>query len=884
MQIDRNSKADAWLAHSQREQSGRLTIFLGAAPGVGKTYAMLSRAHELMQQGHQVVVGVVETHGRSETERLIHGLNVIPKKQVSYQDCSLEEMDLDYLLQLKPDIVLVDELAHRNIPNSRHEFRWQDVNELLDAGINVYSTLNIQHLESLNDVVYQITGIRVRETVPDALLKRLKDIRLVDLPVPELLERMHQGKIYLPDVAPQALQGFFKPAHLTALRDLAIQTVAGQVELDYREKFIAQGQIVPIQNHVLLAIDGSEYSEDLVRRAHRIAERRNASWSVISIQKSQAESLQTLAVTKAFHLARKLGAETHLLYSNHIATAILQAAYDHGASNILLGKSPQKSLWQRLFSDHIADQLLEQQHPFEITFVQPLKEKNVATTRQTSAATSSLFGQTESDNVKEIRESVLIVLAGFVAAMISDHFIGYTDLALIFIVTVLLVAMRTRMLITSISVFCCFLLYNYFFIEPRYTFSISAERGVITIMTFMITALLVGRLANRLRVQVLNLRAANSLSLQLQELERKLSSCVDIPQVLNIAKQHLEHVLNAQIWLKIGTVETERLSSLNEKDLIAAEWTLKNGKSCGRFTQTLSQSEWWLNPCLVGDERGVIAIRFYQNITTISYEQQRLVELMIEDIAQTAARIQLSQQLENSRVVAETEKLRSALLSSVSHDLRSPLAAMIGSADSLKYYGEQMSEQDRLSLLDTIHIEGERLDRYIQNLLDMTRLGHQGLTLARAWISVEELIGSATQRLKRYQPHIHIEMELPSDLPDLYVHPALIEQALFNVLENAAKFSPEEVPISVTIQQFDDVLQIDIADQGVGIPEAEREQIFDMFYTMQRGDRGKTGTGLGLAIVKAIIGAHMGSIEALAGSYGQGTLIRIRLPIQQEQP
>ncbi|KYQ80479.1 histidine kinase [Acinetobacter sp. NRRL B-65365] len=882
MQIDRNNKADAWLAHSQREQSGRLTIFLGAAPGVGKTYAMLTRAHELMQQGQQVVVGLVETHGRSDTERLIQGLNVIPRKTVEYQGRMLEEMDLDQILKLKPEIVLVDELAHRNVPNSRHEYRWQDVNELLDAGIDVYSTLNIQHLESLNDVVYQITGIRVSETVPDALLKRLKDIRLVDLPVPELLERMKHGKIYLADVAPHALQGFFKPAHLTALRDLAIQTVAGQVEIDYREKFVTQGQIIPIQNHVMLAIDGSAFSEDLVRRAHRIAERRNATWSVISIQKSQTSNTQSFAVTKAFNLARKLGADTYLLYSNHIAATILQAAYDYGASNILLGKSPQKSLWQRLFSDHIADQLLEKQHPFEITFVQPLKAKDHAIRPQEQSEHSFWPKQALNFHPREMIESILIVLLGLIAATVSDHFIGYSELALIFVVTVLVVAMRARMFITIISVLICFLLYNYLFIEPRFTLRISAERGVITMVIFIISALLVGRLANQLRAQVLSLRAANSISVQLQELERKLSSCVDLEQVLNVAKQHLESSLNALVWLRIGTQESGADALFNEKDQIAANWTQKNAKPCGRFTNTLTQSEWWFNPLNLVGGFGVIAIRFQQNAENISFEQQRLAELMIDDIAQTASRVQLALQLENSRVVAETEKLRSALLSSVSHDLRSPLAAMIGSADTLKYYGEQMPEQDRHELLDTIHVEGERLDRYIQNLLDMTRLGHQGLSLSRDWIGVEELIGSATQRLKRYQPHVNIDVSLTEDLPQLYVHPALIEQAIFNVLENAAKFSPDDVPIEVTIKKEDNFLQIDIVDQGVGIPEDEREQIFDMFYTMQRGDRGKTGTGLGLAIVKAIIGAHMGSIEALAGTHVQGTLIRIRLPLHQD--
>ena len=881
MQIDRNNKADAWLAHSQREQSGRLTIFLGAAPGVGKTFAMLSRAHELMRQRH-VLVGVVETHGRADTEALIQGLNVVPKKTVEYQDRFLDEMDLDQILKLKPEIVLVDELAHRNVPNSRHEYRWQDVNELLDAGIDVYSTLNIQHLESLNDVVYQITGIRVTETVPDALLKRLKDIRLVDLPVPELLERMNHGKIYLADVAPHALQGFFKPANLTALRDLAIQTVAGQVDIDYREKFVAQGQIIPIQNHVMLAIDGTEFSEDLVRRAHRIAERRNATWSVISIQKSKIENRQTFAVTKAFNLARKLGADTYLLYSNQIAATILQAAYDYGASNILLGKSAKKSLWQRLSSDHIADQLLEKQHPFEITFVQPLKAKNNESKTRIDNSTSDWLTQGFGFNPREITESILIVLLGFLVALVSDHFIGYSELALIFVVTVLIVAMRTRMLITIMSVLICFLLYNYFFIEPRFTFRISAERGVMTIIMFIVSALLVGRLANQLRAQVLSLRAANSMSLQLQELERKLSTCVDIEQVLNIAKQHLESSLNASVWLRVSGQSVGDTLILNEKDQIAADWTQKNAKPCGRFTNTLTNSEWWFNPVNLVADFGVVAIRFNRNLQSIHFEQQRLAELMIDDIAQTLSRVQLSLQLENSRVVAETEKLRSALLSSVSHDLRSPLAAMIGSADTLKYYGEQMPETDRHELLDTIHIEGERLDRYIQNLLDMTRLGHQGLTLSRAWIGVDELIGSASERLKRYQPHVSIKISFAEELPALYVHPALIEQAVFNVLENAAKFSPENVPIEVNIQQIESYLQIEIEDQGVGIPEDECEQIFDMFYTMQRGDRGKTGTGLGLSIVKAIIGAHMGSIEAFSGKHGQGTLIRIRLPLHQD--
>ncbi|MDM1020396.1 sensor histidine kinase KdpD [Acinetobacter sp. VNK23] len=874
MTIDRNSKADAWLAHSQREQSGRLTLFLGAAPGVGKTYAMLSRAHELVRQGHHVVVGIVETHGRIETEQLVEGLQVLPRKRIQYQNRSLEEMDLDQILSLKPEIVLVDELAHRNVPNSRHEYRWQDVNEILDAGIDVYSTLNIQHLESLNDVVYQITGVRVSETVPDLIFKRLKDVRLVDLPVPELLERMKQGKIYMPEQTVHALDGFFKPVNLIALRDLAIQTVAGQVDLNYREKFTTQGQVIPVQNHLMLVIDGSEFSEDLVRRANRIAERRNALWSVISVQKSRQKQQRILMVNKAFQLARKLGAETYLFYNDHVAESIIQAAYDYGASNILICYQPKKTRWKNLFNQSITNKLLAEPHPFEITLVQPSSLKNKG-----MASPSHQNKREFNSQIRQWLESSIIVCLGLTIATVSDKFIGYNDLALIFIITVMLVAIRTEMLMTFVSVLVCFALYNYFFISPRFSFEINAKNGVITIVIFLVSALLVGRLASLLKAQVVSLKSANSVSIQLLELERKLSPCVDLSQVVHVAKQHLETVLNAQVWLKIGEKYTTLNVALNEKEQIAADWTQKNLQPCGRFTNTLTQSDWWFNPLILEKQHGVIGIKFPASQNMISFEQQRLIELMIEDIAQTASRIQLATELEDARVVGETEKLRSALLSSVSHDLRSPLAAIIGSADSLKYYAEHMSKHDQNELLDTIHIEGERLDRYIQNLLDMTRLGHQGLTLARDWIEVDTLIQSATERLIRYQPHIKIQKNIAPNLPQLYVHPALVEQAIFNVLENAAKFSPDNTPMQITAVQDGNFIQIDIIDEGIGIPEQEREQIFNMFYTMQRGDRGKTGTGLGLSIVKAIIGAHMGEIQALAAFQNYGTLIRIRLPL-----
>lgn len=875
MDIDRNVRADAWLSHSQRDEQGRLTLFLGAAPGVGKTYTMLSRAHELMAQQIHIAVGIVETHGRVETEALVAGLNVIPRKRISYNDYFLEEMDLDEILRVKPRIVLVDELAHTNVKTSRHEHRWQDVNELLDAGIDVYSTLNIQHLESLNDVIYKITGIRVTETVPDGFFQRLKDIRLVDLPISELLERLKQGKVYIPEQAQYALNGFFKANHLTALRDLALQFVAENVDIHYRENGQILGKTVPIQSHLMLIMYDGHASEDLVRRAHRLVQHSNTLWSVVYIGRTKVKGAQSLLVTKVLSLARQLGAQTHYIYSDDVPSSILNTAYHHGISQILLEYPVLWSLASWKYR-RIVQQILLKSHPFEVTLVQ-----NKHSTKNTQQSIKKMIS-TSKITLKESIESVIIIALGVLCASILDHYVGYNDLAIIFILTVMMIAVRTQMLMTILSVFLCFILYNYLFIEPRYTLQVSAHEGVITIFLFLGCALIVARLASQLKEKISSLKTANSIAMQLQDLERKLSNCLSLNDVMSIAKDHLERNLHVDIWIRFGDF-SQTIDVLSEKEIIAADWTQRNLQPCGRFTKTLNQSDWWFIPLPLQKESGVIGIRYHSLKKKLSFEEHRLIDLMIEDIIQTASRIQLSLQLEDARVTNETEKLRSALLSSVSHDLRSPLAAMIGAADTLRYFGKDISESEYMELLDMIHSEGGRLDRYIKNLLDMTRLGHEGLTLARTEVSIEDVIDSAVKRLISYQDDLKIKCYIPASLPPMSIHPALIEQAIFNVLENAAKFSPVNVPIVVkAINLQDRILQIDIIDEGPGIPEVERDEIFSMFYTMQRGDRNPTGTGLGLTIVKGIIGAHMGKIEALSAFETYGTLVRIQLPFHLE--
>ncbi|QIM50879.1 sensor histidine kinase [Hydrogenophaga crocea] len=874
MGAEHTEQADALLGELQRQTAGRLTVFLGAAPGVGKTYAMLARARELHRQGVDVVIGIVETHGRSETQGLVEGLPLLPRRQLAYQGRALEEMDLDGLLARKPAIALVDELAHRNAPGSRHERRWQDVEELLDAGIDVYTTVNIQHLESLNDVVHQVTGVRVSETVPDAVFERLRDIRLVDLPARELIERLNQGKVYLPDQAAQALQAFFSPSNLTALRELAMQTVAQHVDADLRETRVARGlEGLALQRHVLIAIDGRGHSEYLVRAGARMAERRGAPWSVVTVETGRQADAALLEIDKAFALARNLGGETEVLHNTDVTQAILDAAAVRSARSIVIGRTRERPI-ARIFNRTLTQQLLQRGARYELTIVgTPLARQRAQ--RLPGRSGEGLWR----------REAWLIAGASVIAtgaAALAEALLDLQDLSLIFLVAVTLVASRTRMTSAVITAVLCFLAYNFFFIEPRLTLLISAQRGVATVLLFLAAALIAGRLASRLRMQVVALRASNAHATAMQSLGRQLAQAADLGQVITAGSSVLRSTLQAEAWIRIGEQSGPAAADtqLSDKDRTAADWTQQNGQASGRYTDTLSSAAWWFLPLGADKEAlGVVGLRFPAAMGRLSFEQRRLAERMVEDIGQAALRTRLVSELEAARVSGETERLRSALLSSVSHDLRSPLSSIIGAADSLMRYGKDMGPADRHSLLETIHVEGERLDRYIQNLLDMTRLGQQGLTLTRDWIGIDELVGSASRRLQRYEPAVRIEHDIEPGLPPIHVHPALIEQALFNVMENAAKFSPPGEAVRVRVRRTDDGrLRVDISDRGPGIPEPERRRIFDMFYSVERGDRGKNGTGLGLTIVQGIVGAHMGSVEALPGPEGLGTTVRLSLP------
>ncbi|MGO4311293.1 DUF4118 domain-containing protein [Pseudomonas sp. KB_15] len=876
--MSNSGRADALLADLPRDGRGRLKVFLGAAPGVGKTYAMLQAAHTQLRQGVKVIAGVVETHGRAETEALLSGLPQQPLVRSEYRGVLLEEMDLDGLIKAKPKLVLVDELAHTNAPGSRHEKRWQDIQELLAAGIDVYTTVNVQHLESLNDQVRGITGVQVRETLPDWVLQEAYELLLIDLPPRELLERLRDGKVYVPEQARAAIDAFFSQTNLTALRELAMQTAAAQVDNDLAQGYRQLGQAAPaVRGRLLVGVDGDAQAERLVRHASRVAQRRHLPWSLVHVDNGRVRDEQSrLRLQSAQQLAERLGGEVVLLRAGEVAKTLIQHAAERRASLVLVGQSRPR-LRRRLFGGGLAARLLRNARGLEINVLDSDHQQHQP--HQRSMQSLVWF-----DYALAVFATVLAsALAWAVASVLP-----LPNISLVFLAAVLLVAVRSSLGPALACAALSFLTYDFLFIPPNFSFSIQREEDVLTLLFFLLMAALTGNLAARQRRQLQALRDTQEETTELLDLSRKLTAATDRQAVVSAAAQHLNGWSDVQLCLlnRDGQngwkVETGGPLEFTEAERAAADWAWQHDQPAGAGTGTLPFGRWWWWPLSV--EGGPLALLGVcaRDGQVLSGQRRRLLTALSQPLAQALARAQLADDLEAARLHGETEQLRSALLASVSHDLRTPLTSMRGSIDSLLALGEAIPLEDRRELLEGTRDEAERLDRYIQNLLDMTRLGHGALKLARDWVSPADIVGSALNRLRAVLASLQVSTEVPAQLPLLFVHAALIEQALINVLENAARFSPPHGRLQLRAGVDDSELFFSVSDEGPGIPEAERAKIFDMFYTAARGDRGGQGTGLGLAICQGMVGAHGGRISVADGIEGRGTCISLHLPLQAQ--
>ncbi len=857
------ARADALLADLPADGRGRLKVFLGAAPGVGKTFAMLQAAQAQLRQGVKLRAGVVETHSRAETESLLAGVPQQPLRSLEYRGMKLQEMDLDGLLADPPALALVDELAHSNVPGSRHAKRWQDIQELLAAGIDVYTTVNVQHLESLNDQVRDITGVQVRETVPDWVLQEAYEIVLIDLPPRELLERLREGKVYVPEQARAAIDAFFSQTNLTALRELAMQTAAARVDADLNHRYRQRGEEAPaLRGRLLVGIDGDEQAERLVRHACRVAERRHLPWSVVHVDTGGLRGEHArMRLQGAQQLAERLGGEIVVLRAGEVARTLLQHARERRASLVLVGQS-RRRWYRRAFGGGLAGRLLRDGQGLEISALDSEADLRPAEPRPRYPVVWNDY--------------LLALLATALAsglAWIVAHLLELPNISLVFLMAVLLVAVRSSLMPALLCAVASFLAYDFLFIPPHFSFAIHRHEDLLSLAFFLFMAGLTGNLAARQRRQLEALRDTQEETSLLLDLSRKLTAATDRQAVLAAAAQQFDDWKDVEVCL-LGQVNGEWKTEagvqrqLADQERVAADWAWAHDQPAGLGTGTLPGGRWWWWP--LSAEEGPLALLGVAPLDgqPLSPQRRRLLAALGQPLAQALARARLAEDLEAARLHGETEQLRSALLASVSHDLRTPLTAMRGSIDSLLALGEAIPPADRRELLESTRDEAERLDRYIQNLLDMTRLGHGGLKLARDWVAPGDIVGSALNRLRAVLAPYRVQAIVANDLPLLYVHAALIEQALINVLENAARFSPSHGRLRIEVSQDAAELRFAVSDEGPGIPEAEREKIFDMFYTAARGDRGGQGTGLGLAICQGMIGAHYSCRfrDAAAGS------------------
>ncbi len=865
---DQRPSPEALLRQAGREGHGRLKIFLGAAPGVGKTYKMLMSARIARDEGVDVVAGIVETHGRVETEALIGKLEVIPRRGIGYRDHMLEEMDLDAILARKPKLVLVDELAHTNVEGSRHPKRYLDVEELLAAGIDVYTTLNIQHVESLNDVVAQITHVRIRETVPDGILDRADDIEVVDLSPDDLIERLKEGKVYFPVEAERALRNYFKPGNLTALRELALRRTAQRVDeqmVDYMRAHAISGPWAA-GDRVLVCVSEHPSVPGLVRYARRVADRSHGPWTALYIETSRYHRLGDVErdrIADALRLAERLGGEAVTIPGHRIADDIISYAEANNITQIVVGKSV-RSRWFEMLRGSVVHDLLRRAGDLSVHVIAGEAAEPVSAPSVSAASPRQPF-----DGAAYLA-TLAIVAAALGLGLVLQQFLNVLNIALVFLTGVLVVAARFGLLASLFACLLSVLAYNFFFLPPLYTFTIAAPENVLALGAFLVVAVIASNLAAGTRAQALSARVRGRTTEELLAFSRKLAGAATLDDLLWATAYQIAAMLKLRVVIlmpdghdlavKVGYPPEDEL---DDADIAAAKWSWAHNHPAGRGSDTLPGAKRLFQPLRTGRSVvGVIGLDRDGTGLLLSPDTRRLLDALMDLAALGIERVHLQGDLDRARLNAESERLRAALLTSISHDLGTPLASIIGAASSLKSQGERYDVTQRAVLVSTVLEEAERLNRFVGNLLDMTRLESGAIAPKREMIDLSEIVGTTLQRARKVLERHRVKVAITPDLPMLGLDFVLFEQVLFNLLDNAAKYSPPDSLIEIRAVRNGSGVRIDVLDEGDGIPVDEIERIFDKFHRVQDGDRRRPGTGLGLAICRGFVVAMGGTIRA----------------------
>ncbi|ULR42689.1 sensor histidine kinase KdpD [Rhizobium sp. K102] len=882
---------DALLEKARAEMRGRLKIFLGAAPGVGKTYEMLISGRAKIGDGLDVVIGVVETHGRKETEALVAGFEIIPRVEIDYKGRLLEEMDLDGILARQPDLVLVDELAHTNAEGSRHPKRYLDVKELLDRGIDVYTTLNIQHVESLNDVVSQITRIRVRETVPDSIIDLADDVEIIDLTPDDLIKRLHDGKVYMPRTAERALTNYFTPGNLTALRELALRKTAQRVDdqlLTHMQAHAISGPWAAGER-VLVSVDHHPRSASLVRYASRMASRLRAPWAAVYIETHRSINLSEAerdTIASTLRLAEQLGGEAITIPGREVAEELVRHATANNVTHIVIG-APKKPTWRDWWGRSITDELIRKTGEISVHVISGT-EKDGTTARGIKAAATA----PQLDFRAYLLATVYVAIALGVS-IVLDQVLDVRNLALVFLMAVLTSAVLHGLRPALYSCILGALSFNFFFLPPRYTLTISDPESVLAFFFFLGVAVIASNLTATVQRQAAAARQRARTTEDLYLFSKKLAGTGTLDDVLWATAFQLASMLKVRVVLLLpeeGTIAVKAGyppdDTLDDADIAAARWAWEHNHAAGRGADTLPGAKRLYVPLRTGRTAvGVIGLDSDRpDGPLLTPEQQRLLDALADQAALAIERVQLVADVDRARLAAEADRLRSALLTSISHDLKTPLAAILGAAGTLRDYFASMPEEDRADLLSTVVDESERLNRFIANLLDMTKIESGALESNSALHYAGDIVGTALARAAKILEHHKTEMSMPAELPMVRVDPVLFEQVIFNLLDNAGKYAPAGSVIQIEGRADADNVVVQVLDEGPGIPPADLARVFDTFYRVRKGDQVRAGTGLGLSICRGFIEAMGGTITAGNRRGRPGAVFTIRLPKPNDIP
>jgi two-component system, OmpR family, sensor histidine kinase KdpD len=868
-----------------RQTRGGLKVFFGMAAGVGKTYAMLNAARRLRQSGVDVVVGYVESHGRRETEALLEGLDSIPVRRVEYRGATMREFDLDRALERHPAVILVDELAHTNAAGLRHAKRWQDIEELLQAGIDVFTTVNVQHLESLNDVVSRVTGVAVRETVPDSVIDQASEIELIDLPPDELLQRLAEGKVYVPEQARHAAERFFRKGNLIALRELALRRTADRVDAQMRGYRLDHtvAETWPISERLMVCIGPSPFAKQLVRSGKRLATQLRAEWIVANVQTPRWESLPGQArsrVYEALRLAEQLGAQTVTLSGANVSVEVLDYARSRNVGKILVGK-PAGPVWKRVLFGSILDELVAGGGEIDVYACSSRREESPAavTSRPNDVAW------------RQYAAACLAVAACTGVGLLLHTKVDHANIVMVYLLAVVAVAMRAGRGPSIFTAVMSVAAFDFFFTTPYYTLIVSHVQFVITLAIMLAVSLIISGLTVRVRSQAAYALERERRTQALYRMSRSMAGTAAQSELLAAAARHALETFGGDVALALpdegGKIAVSASLPggewLDSREIAVAQWVYDHGLRAGHGSATLAAAAAVHIPMIgsKGKTLGTLLIRPALEGSFEDPERVHLLEAFANQAATALERVELAEAAKRTEVDMQAERARSALLSAVSHDLRTPLATIQGAVSGVLEHSERLPPEKQRELLQTAYDETEHLNRLVHNLLDLTRAESGGLRLRREWQSMEEITGAALARLDHRLAGRTVTVDVPPDLPLLFVDAILIEQVLLNLLENADRYSPPEAAILVQARPAPGAVTVEVSDGGPGFAPGEEQLVFDKFY---RGSAAKgRGAGIGLTICAAIVEAHGGRIQAANRPQG-GALMRFTLPLVEVPP